>query len=169
MIKKELVNAINDQINLEFQAAYSYLGMAAYFENENLSGFANWFKVQHEEEQQHAMRLFQYLIDRGGDVSLAALSAPKMTYTTPLEVFQASLKQEEANTESINQLYDLAGKMNDHATISHLQWFIDEQVEEEKSVSEILALVERAQDEIQAMLYLNDKLAARTLGGGEIL
>ena len=161
MIKPEIQEAINQQIKQELAAAYSYLGMAAYFEHENLVGFAHWCMIQYQEELQHAMRLFHYLLDRDGRVVLESIEAPKCDYQSPLEVLQTALAQEEANTRSIDVLYERASALNDHATISHLQWFVDEQVEEEKTVGEVLSLVERADSEANAILYLNDKLGAR--------
>lgn len=161
MIHAELEQAINDQIAQELTAAYNYLGMSVYFDNENLEGFASWMLKQHEEEQQHAMRLLTYLQDRGGTVTLGSLPQPNTTFSTPLEVFKASLEQEVANTTSINNLYDLALKLNDHATKSHLQWFLDEQVEEEKSFEDIIALLKRVGDDTTGLLYLDDKLASR--------
>ena len=162
MINPTLQGALNRQINMELAAAYVYLGMSTYFEKENLSGFGNWCMVQYQEEQQHAMRLLNYLQDRDGTVELAAIEAPKVDYASPLEVFQAALTQEQDNTRSINELYEQASSLNDHATISHLQWFLDEQVEEEKTVNEIVSLVERAANDVSALLYLNDKLGARS-------
>ncbi|MFP4165602.1 MAG: ferritin [Opitutales bacterium] len=162
MIKKEIEQAINQQIQQEFSAAYTYLGMAAYFENENLSGFSHWCRVQSREEVEHAMRLFDYLISREGSVRLEAIGEPSCNYGSAREVFKAALDQERANTESIDKLYELAASANDHATISHLQWFVDEQVEEESTVGEVLSLVERAANDANALLYLNDKLGARS-------
>lgn len=153
--------AINAQINQEFTAAYNYLGMCAYFEMDNLTGFAHWCRLQHEEELQHANRLFKYLLDRGGKVELEAIASPPTVYDDAVSVFRTALAQEEENTRSIDALYQLAASINDHATISHLQWFLDEQVEEEALVGEVLSLVERAQNDFSAILYLNDKLGAR--------
>lgn len=161
MIKKEIEAAINAQINQELSASYVYLGMVAYFERENLSGFARWCLVQHQEELQHAMKLFQYLLDRGGRVQLENIEKPRHRYEGPREVFTTALAQEQANSQSIDQLYVLANQVGDHATVSHLQWFLDEQVEEEKVVGEVLALVEMAGQDANAILYLNDKLGAR--------
>ncbi len=161
MITPDLTLAINKQIQQELTSAYQYLGMTAYFEKENLSGFSHWCALQHEEERQHAMRLFHYLLDRGGDVQLSEIAAPRQQYNSPLEVFQTAQTLERENTRLIDQLYKQASSMNDHATISHLQWFVDEQVEEEKTVGEIVSLVQRASDDVNALLYLNDKLGAR--------
>lgn len=161
MIKEELQTAINHQINQEFTAAYNYLGMAIYFDSKNLDGFANWMRMQHDEEMAHGMKLLTYLQDRGGKVKLENIESPRCNFSSPLEVYQVSLEQEQKNTESINKLYELATKLNDYATKSHLQWFIDEQVEEEKSVEDIIALLERIDGDTTGLLYLDDKLAAR--------
>ena len=164
MIHSELQDAINNQINQEFTAAYNYLGMAAYFDSQNLDGFAHWMNLQHDEEQVHGMRLLTYLQDRGGVVQLADIKSPRSEFESPLSVFQVSLEMECENTASINRLYELATTLSDHATKSHLQWFLDEQVEEEKSVEDIIALLERIGDDTAGLLFLNDKLAARVAG-----
>lgn len=161
MIHQELEAAINAQINQELTASYNYLGMSTYFDNENLDGFAKWMFMQHDEEKVHAMKLLHYLQDRGGKVELNAIPAPIDSYAGPLAVFQKALETEVENTKSINQLYELALKLNDHATKSHLQWFLDEQVEEEKSIEDIIALLERIGDDPTGMLYLDDKLGNR--------
>lgn len=161
MIHPELETALISQINQELTASYNYLGMSTYFDSENLDGFANWMLMQHDEEKIHAMKLLQYLQDRGGKVRLNAIPAPVANYESPLEVFQKALETEVENTKSINELYELALRHNDHATKSHLQWFLDEQVEEEKSIEDIIALLERIGDESAGLLYLDDKLGAR--------
>lgn len=161
MINNELACAINAQINQELTAAYNYLGMATYFDAENLDGFATWMYLQHDEENEHAMKLLRYLQDRGGRVILESISSPQSDFKNPLEAFQISLTLEQKNTESINTLYELAFKHRDHATKSHLQWFIDEQVEEEKSVEDVIALLERIGNDTAGLLYLNDKLGER--------
>lgn len=167
MIHPELEKAINAQIAQEFTASYNYLGMSTYFDEQSLDGFASWMQNQHAEEQVHAMKLLNYLQDRGGRVSLAALPSPRSEYSSPLEVFQVSLEMEIENTTSINNLYELALKLNDHATKSHLQWFLDEQVEEEKSMEDVIALLERIGDDSAGLLYLNDKLGQREAEEGE--
>ena len=161
MIHQDLQDAINSQINQELTAAYNYLGMAIYFDDANLEGFAHWMQMQHQEEQAHAMRLLKYLQDRGGKVVLESIASPRSEFSTPLEAFEVSLKQEQQNTKSINELYALASTHKDYATRSHLQWFIDEQVEEEKSCEDIIALLERIGDDTAGLLYLNDKLLER--------
>ena len=159
----DVQTAITDQINMEFTAAYRYLGMAAYFHAESLEGFAHWMEVQHDEEMQHGMRLFRYLLDRGGSVDLAPIPKPEVTYDSVISAFEAALGQEQENTASINDLYALAGEHRDFATKSHLQWFLDEQVEEEKNIGDLLNLLNRTDGDQSALLYLNDKLAARAV------
>jgi len=161
MIKHELVKAINNQINVELSASYTYLAMSAYFESKNLTGFARWMKLQSEEETMHADRLYAYLLDRGGKIELEGIAKPVQEFQTSLEVFKLALELEQKNTDAINALYALATKLNDYATKSHLQWFLDEQVEEEKSIEEIIALLEMAGTDMSAILLLNDKLGAR--------
>lgn len=161
MIHQDLEDALNRQINQELTAAYNYLGMSSYFDTQNLDGFSKWMMMQHNEENQHAMRLFHYLQDRGGTVRLNAIPAPSVDYSDPLDVFQKALETEIDNTNSINALYELAYSLNDHATKSHLQWFLDEQVEEEKSMEDVIALLERIGNDTAGLLYLNDKLGAR--------
>jgi ferritin len=161
MINKELQDALNNQINQEFSSAYNYLGIAAYFDEQNLEGFVNWMLMQHDEEQAHGMRLLRYLQNRGGRVELSDIKCPRSEFKNALEVFEVSLELERDNTQSINKLYELATKLNDHATKSHLRWFLDEQVEEEKSVEDIIALLKKISDDTVGLLYLNDRLAGR--------
>lgn len=167
MIDSALEEAINAQISQELTASYNYLGMSTYFNTQNLDGFAQWMLLQHDEEKVHAMKLLHYLQDRGGTVRLNAIPAPAIDYSNPLEVFQKALETEVENTKSINVLYELALELSDHATKSHLQWFLDEQVEEEKSIEDIIALLERIGDESAGLLYLDDKLGARKFEEGE--
>ncbi len=161
MIRSEVEKALAEQINQELTAAYTYLAMAAWFDRQSLDGFAHWMQLQYQEETAHGMRLFRYLLDRGGRLELAGIGKPRTEYDSVREVFEAALRQEQENTRSINDLYELAGQLNDYATISHLQWFLDERVEEEKRIEDILALLERAGGEPSALLYLNDKMGAR--------
>lgn len=162
MIPADVEKALAAQINQEFSAAYNYLAMSAWFDREGLDGFAHWMQMQHQEENMHAMKLFRYLLDRGGKVELDGIGKPRMEFSGVKEVFETALEQERGNTESINRLYALAGNQSDFATKSHLQWFLDEQVEEEKSIEDVIALLERAGSDPSALLYLNDKMGGRT-------
>ena len=164
MIEPTIEEALGKQINQEFTAAYNYLGMSAYFDSQSLDGFANWMQIQHDEEVEHGMRLFRYLLDRGGKIELKAIPAPQSEYANTVSVFETALEQERENSRCINQLYELATKSNDFATKSHLQWFLDEQVEEEKSIEDIIAMLRLAKDDVSALLFLNDKLGSRETG-----
>lgn len=161
MIHEELELALNSQINQELTASYNYLAISAYFDEESLDGFAKWMHLQHLEEQAHALRLQTYLLDRGGHLKLEAIAEPRSNFSGPLEAFEFSLETEQENTKSINKLYETALRLNDHATKSHLQWFLDEQVEEEKSVEEVIITLKRIGTDVSGLLYLNDKLGAR--------
>jgi ferritin len=161
-----LEKALNDQINLEFQSAYSYLGMAAYFEHTAFSGFAQWMKLQGQEELSHAQKFFAYVVDRGGKVQLKALPQPKCDYATALEAFQASLAHEQQVSASICALYELATAEKDYATLSFLKWFLDEQVEEEKTVTDMIVKLEFV-GENRNGLYHIDKLAAKRAAADE--
>lgn len=138
MIKEKLVKAINEQINKELNSEYIYLDMAAYFEGEGLPGFAQFFKVQVQEERFHAMKFYQYLVDRAGKIVLKELDNPHHSYKSPLEVFEKAYGHEQYITNSINDLMSLAIEEKDYATVSMLNWFIDEQVEEEASMSDAI-------------------------------
>ncbi len=161
MIPQKLADAINRQIHQELQSAYYYLAMAAHFQNEGLDGFAHWMEMQHGEEMQHAMRLFRYLHRRGGQVHLSSLEAPKVRAGKPMIVFQQALEAEKANTTAIHELYAIANELKDYATVSHLKWFLDEQVEEEDSIEQILAHFRIAGDDPSAILLLNRQLGER--------
>jgi len=144
MFTKSLQEAINEQINKELYSAYLYLSMAAYFEGQNFGRFFNWMKIQYQEETGHAMKFFAYLHDRGGTVTLKAIAQPPVKFKTPLEIFKQVLEHEKEVTDSINKLYELALKEKDYPTQSTLQWFINEQVEEEKNATSIIQTLEMA-------------------------
>ncbi len=162
MLHKKIEEALNKQINHEISAAYSYLAMAAHFEQMSLCGFSSWMLHQRSEELEHAMRLYQYVIDRRGTVELGAIEKPQSTFGSVREVFEKALELESVNTQAINGLYRLAVELKDYATQSHLQWFLDEQVEEEKSMDQIIGLLEIAGDDKSALLALNHQMAARS-------
>jgi ferritin len=155
-----LEKALNDQITLEFQSAYAYFGMAAFFEHTAFNGFARWMKLQGQEELSHASKFFTYVVDRGGKVALHALPQPKCEFATALEVFQTSLAQEQRVSASICGIYELAVSEKDYPTLSFLKWFLDEQVEEEKTVSDMITKLEFV-GENRSGLYQVDEFAGK--------
>lgn len=162
MLNPTVQQALNDQVQKELHSAYIYLSMAAYFEAENLAGAASWMRQQASEEQAHAMKIFDFIIDRGGRVALQAIDAPPADFASPLAVFQASYAHEQKVTKSIYDLYALAVKEGDYPTQVMLQWFIDEQVEEEKNASAIMAQLQMVGDSPAALLMIDRQLAARS-------
>jgi ferritin len=162
MLSPKVQEALNKQINLEFASAYAYLAMSAHFEAVNLAGFAGWMRTQYQEELLHALRLFDHMHDRGGAARLEAIPEPKGQYTTPLEAFETALKHEQKVTASIHQLYALAAKEDDYATQTMLQWFINEQVEEERNVNQAVDWLRMSGDSPVALLMLDQKFGART-------
>ena len=155
-------DAINAQINHEFYAAYLYLAMAAHFESESLEGFGQWMRMQAREEVEHAMRLFDYLLRRGEEVELDAVAKPEADFDSPLSIFQQALEHEKKVTGLIDDLYELALEKSDYPTQLELQWFIDEQVEEEESVGRVVEQIEMAGDSRAALLMLDQRLGSRT-------
>jgi len=161
VMKKSIIKAVNEQIKKELHSAYIYLAMANYFEEQSLSGFGSWMKKQFEEEQEHAFKLRQYLFDRGEEVVLETLPAPKKVWKSPLEVFQAALKHEQFVTKSIHDLFELARKEKDYATEQMLQWFIEEQVEEEATASDAVDKLTLAGKNPNAILSLDKAFGRR--------
>ncbi len=158
---KKLQKAFNDQIKNELYSAYIYLAMAAYFETKNLPGFAHWMKVQYREEVSHAMKMFEFLNDRGVRVLLQSIAQPTLEYSSALEVFEETLKHEKKVTALINALYELAKQVNDNASSVFLHWFISEQVEEEKNASQIIETLKIAKPEGPALIMLDRELLKR--------
>lgn len=161
MISKTLQDAINEQINKELFSSYLYLSMSAYFEDKNLPGFASWMRAQEAEERGHAMKFYDFLADRGGRGVLKAIDAPKTEWKDNQEVFTEVAAHEAKITASINALYELALKEKDYATQAFLQWFITEQVEEEKNVAEIVASLNMIEAHATAVLQLDHRLSKR--------
>ena len=161
MISTKIVDALNDQIQAEFYSAYLYLSMSAYFETLNLPGFANWMRVQFQEEQMHAMRLFDYLNERGGRVKLQAIEEPQTDWDGPQAVFSQVLEHEQHVTALINKLVDLAVAESDHATNAALQWFVNEQVEEESTADQLLQEVKLIKDSPGGLFMMDRELKSR--------
>ena len=153
--------ALNEQINKELWSAYLYLSMAAYFEDKNLPGFANWMRVQSQEEVTHGMKIFDYVNSRGGRVLLKPIKEVPSEWSDARTVVEETLKHERVVTESINDLVNLALQEKDHATNNMLQWFVGEQVEEEASVDELLNKVEMTEGKAHALMMIDKELAGR--------
>lgn len=154
-------NAINTQVNAEFNSAYSYLAMSAYCQERNLPGCAHWLKLQWQEELDHAMKLIGHLQSRGEAVEFGSISSGSKNYSTITEVFETVLKHEQAITASINSLYELSISEKDHPLNILLQWFITEQVEEESSVSEIIERLKMVGESGTSLVLLDRQLAMR--------
>jgi ferritin len=154
-------DAINGQIRDELYSAYLYLSMAAYFEANSLSGSAHWMRVQAQEEVAHAMKFFDFVSERGGRVELQAIDQPPVEFGSPLDVFQMTLEHEQKVTSLIHDLYKVALEEDDYAAQVMLHWFIEEQVEEEDSASQILDTLERLGDSDQGLIMLDRELGRR--------
>lgn len=161
MIGKAMQDAMNEQINKELFSSYLYLSMAAYFETKNLPGFANWMRIQSDEEREHAMKFYDFILERGGAVTLKAVEAPKSSWKSALEVAEEVAAHEAKVTASIYGLYELAQKEKDYPAQMMLQWFISEQVEEEKNASELVANLKLIEERGTAVLMLDHRLAKR--------
>jgi ferritin len=161
MLSKVVQDTINEQIKNELYSAYLYLSMSAHCEAANLHGFAHWMRVQSQEEVSHAMKFFEFVFDRGGRVVLQAIDQPPVDFKSPLDLFQQTLQHEQKVTGMINHIYDLAAKENDYATQTFVQWFITEQVEEEKNASQILEQLKVVGDQPAALFMLDSYLGKR--------
>ncbi len=158
MLSKHIQDALNDQIKNEYFASYTYLSMAAHCESINMQGFASWLRRQSAEELTHAMRLFDYMIDRDAKVTLQSINKPQAKFKSLTDMFQQVLDNEREVTGMINKLYEQAISENDHATAVELQWFIQEQVEEEKSAKDIVEKLKIAGNSSSALLILDGQL-----------
>jgi ferritin len=161
MISPKMEDALNKQINAEFYSSYLYLAMAADFESKNLEGFSNWMKVQAQEEWGHGMRLYKYINEQMGRVTLKAIDAPPTEWKSALEMFEAAYKHEQMVTGLINKLVALANEENDYATQNFLQWFVEEQVEEENSAGTITERLKMIGDSVQGLFMLDSILGRR--------
>lgn len=161
MISEKMTAALNEQINKELFSAYLYLAMGAYCTDEGLSGFGKWFAGQAKEEVEHAMKFVHYMDEQGARVEYEAIAKPPKTYKSVVEVFEQTVKHEEAVTRSIYGLVDLAIEEKDHATQSFLKWFVDEQVEEEASVRDILTKLNMIGDKGQGLIMMDVHMGKR--------
>ena len=138
MVSKKMEDALNEQVNAELYSAYLYLSMESYFKSKNLNGFANWMRVQTQEEMTHVMKIYDFIDERGGRITLKAIEGPPTEWDAPLAVFEAVYEHEQMVTGLVNDLVNLAIAEKDHATNSFLQWFVNEQVEEESSADQVV-------------------------------
>ena len=161
MISDAMKRELLSQLNAEFYSAYLYLGMSAYCSKIEFNGAARWFKLQYDEEIGHATKIYNYLVDQGVHVILDAISQPPSEFGAVLDVFKASLKHEQKMTEGLNVLSDLALKEKDHATYNLLQWFVNEQVEEEATLGEILSKIKLVKEDGYGLLMVDNELGSR--------
>ncbi len=161
MFSEKLGTALNSQINFEFYSAHIYLSMAAYCSANDLDGFANFLTVQAEEEKFHAMKFFNFVNQMDGRVILTGMPDPKVSFDSVLDVFETSLAHEKIVTKRIYDLSDMAMEEREHATLSLLQWFIDEQVEEENNFTTLIKKIKRIGNDTAALYMLDNELAAR--------
>jgi len=161
MISKNMENALNEQINAEMYSAYLYLSMESYFRSLDLGGFASWMRVQEQEEMMHAMKLYDFVDARGGRIILKSIAAPQTEWKSPLAVFEATYKHEQKVTGLINALVNLAIKEKDHAANTFLQWFVNEQVEEESSADKIIQQMKMMGNAPGGMFMLDRELGLR--------
>jgi len=161
MLSKKLLDALNQQINDEYFSSYIYQSMVAYFEDKNLDGSAHWMKMQAEEEHLHALKIFNYVVERGGRVELFAIAEPPKEWDSPRAAFEAALEHEKLMTEKISHLADLAIEEKDHATNNLMQWYVSEQVEEEATVDDILKKLDLMGDTGTGLFLMDRELKNR--------
>jgi ferritin len=161
MISKKMEKALNEQVNAEMFSAYLYLSMEAYFKSLNLTGFANWMRVQTQEELMHAMKIYEFIDERGGRITLKAIDGPQTKWDSPLAVFKAVYEHEQKVTGLINNLVNLAIEEKDHATNTFLQWFVNEQVEEEASADQMVQQLKMMENAPGGMFMLDREMGQR--------
>jgi ferritin len=161
MLNQKIQDAFNKQINEELYSAYLYLSMSAHFESENLKGMANWMRVQAQEEMVHVMKFYTFILNRNGRVSLTQIGSPKTDWKSPLEAFEDVYKHECHITKCIHDLVDLSLKESDHAANTFLQWFVNEQVEEEASALEVADKLKFVGDNKVALFMMDNELGQR--------
>jgi len=161
MLNKEMERALNAQVNAEMYSAYLYLSMSAYFQSKSLGGFASWMRVQAQEEMVHAMKLYDFINERGGRVILEPIEAPPTEWDSPLATFEAVYEHEQKVTGLINELVELALEKHDHATNIFLQWFVSEQVEEEDSANDVVEKIKLMGDARGGLFMLDRELGQR--------
>jgi len=168
MISKQMSKALNKQLNREFYSAYLYLAMSSYCNRNDFPGAANWFLLQYQEEQDHATRIYNYLIDQDAKVVLKEIAKPPKNFGSILEIYEESLAHEQSMTKNLNELSDYALKEKDHATYNLLQWFVNEQVEEEATVSEIISKLKMVGEDGYGILMIDSELGKRSTAASDI-
>lgn len=161
MLSEKMLKALNQQLNAELYSSYLYLSMSAYFQSTNLGGFANWMRAQTQEELTHAMKIYDYVNERGNRVVLKQVEEPPSEWSSPLAAFQQAYQHEQKVTGMINKLVNLTVQEGDHATSIFLQWFVSEQVEEEASADEIVQKLKLVGDDGGAIFMIDRELAQR--------
>lgn len=164
-LNPKLTKLLNEQINNELSSSYIYLAMAAWFEQTPYSGFAQWMFTQSREENMHALKFYQYVVDRDAKVELQPIAKPKADFKSPIDVFEHSLKQEQKVTQQINDLFEVAEQVKDHASKNLLLWFLNEQMEEEKTVRDMLDRLKLAGKDAASLLVLDREAASRKGAG----
>jgi ferritin len=162
MLKPNLLAALNQQINEEYYSSYIYQAMVAYFEDNHLDGCAHWMRLQAAEEHEHALKIFDYVISRGGRVTLATVQAPPKDWPSPQAAFEAALAHEKLMTANITKLADLAQSEKDHATNNLMQWYVTEQVEEEANVDDIVNKLKMVGGDGAGLFLMDRELKTRT-------
>jgi len=160
-ISKELQDAINEQLNFELYSGYIYLSMAAYFEENLLDGMAHWMRIQAKEEYEHAERFWKFIAERGGRVVLAAIAGPKTEWASPLAAWEDAYNHELEVTKRINKIGEIAENEKDRATMTFLNWFYNEQVEEEEQTLKVVDLLKKIGDSTNALFMLDAQLGRR--------
>jgi ferritin len=161
MVNKKIEGVLNQQVNAELYSSYLYLSMSAYFQSINLPGFANWMRVQAQEELVHAMKFYDFINERGGRVTLQKIDSPPTKWASPLDVFENTYKHEQKVTGLINDLVNLAVGEKDHATNIFLQWFVTEQVEEEASADEVVQKLKLVGKDSGGLFMLDGEMGQR--------
>ncbi|HAW08640.1 MAG: ferritin [Chloroherpetonaceae bacterium] len=164
MLQQEIQESLNQQIIREMYSSNLYLSMAAFYASNNLNGFANWMRLQAEEELMHALKIFDYILDRNGKVKLEQIPAPPTSWENPISPFEDSYKHEQLVSSQINEIQDIAFRLKDYPTVSFLNWFADEQVEEEKNTNDILDRLYLAGDSKASLFLIDSSLSSRKAG-----
>lgn len=161
MISEKMQQELNEQVNKEFYSAYMYLAMSAYCNTIGLPGFSHWMRMQYEEESLHVTKMYDYILDQGGQIHLKMIEEPSKEFGTPIEIFEKTLEHEQFVTKAIHNLMSLAVEERDYATQTFLQWYVTEQVEEESNVNDILSPLRMVGNDKGGLMMIDQKLNGR--------